>query len=81
MRENSLPHSRFGVVVGLKVSKRAVERNLIKRRIREILRKMMKDVKSGYDVMLMANQTSLKTEFKELERQLVECFRKAKLLA
>ena len=36
-RENSLVRSRFGVVVSLKVSKRANKRNLLKRRVREIL--------------------------------------------
>jgi ribonuclease P protein component len=81
VRENALPHSRFGIVVGLKVSKRATERNLIKRRIREIIRKSLKNVKAGYDLMVMANPMALKTEPKELERQALDCLRKLHLLA
>lgn len=81
VRENALPHSRFGIVVGLKVSKRATERNLIKRRIREIIRKSLKKVKAGYDLMVMANPMALKTEPKELERQALDCLRKLHLLA
>ena len=44
---NRLGHPRFGIVVSNKVSKRAVARNLIKRRIREILRAAIRDTSLG----------------------------------
>ncbi len=34
-------HSRFNFIVSTKISKKAVERNLIKRRLREIVRKIL----------------------------------------
>ncbi len=80
VRENLLPHSRFGVVIGIKVHKRAVKRNLLRRRIREILRKHLTEIKPGYDVMVMAQTRALELEYAELEVQLVSCLKKLGLL-
>ncbi len=80
VRENLLPHSRFGVVIGIKVHKRAVKRNLLRRRIREILRKHLTEIKPGYDVMVMAQTRALDLEYAELETQLLSCLKKLDLL-
>lgn len=80
VRENHLPHSRFGVVVGIKVHKRAVKRNLVKRRIREILRTHLLEIKPGYDVMVMTQPKSVMTEYAELEAQVLSCLKKLGLL-
>ncbi len=80
VRENHLPHSRFGVVVGLKVHKRAVKRNLVKRRIREILRQLLPKIKSGYDAMVLTQPKSVETEYEELEVQVLSCLKKLNLL-
>ncbi len=81
MRENRLPHSRFGIVVGLKVSKRANQRNLVKRRLREILRGRIGAIRPGYDVMIMANPSAVTAEFGELEANLMSVFKKLGILA
>lgn len=81
MRENALPHSRFGVVVGLKVHKRAVKRNLLKRRIREILKKHLPEIKPGYDIMIMCQTKALELDFVELEVQVLSCLKKLQLIA
>lgn len=80
VRENALPHSRFGVVVGLKVHKKAVRRNLVKRRLREILRANLPKIKPGYDVMIMTQPKSVETEYAELETQVLSCLKKLGLL-
>ncbi len=80
VRENHLPHSRFGVVVGIKVHKRAVKRNLVKRRIREIVRIHLPEIKPGYDVMIMTQPKSVVTEYAELEMQVLSCLKKLGLL-
>ncbi len=80
VRENALPHSRFGVVVGIKVHKRAVKRNLLRRRIREILKKHLPTIKPGYDVMIMTQTRALDLEFSELEAQVLSCLKKLQLL-
>lgn len=80
VRENHLPHSRFGVVVGLKVHKKSVKRNLVKRRIREILRGNLAKIKPGYDVMVMTQPKSVETDYAELETQVLSCLKKLNLL-
>jgi len=80
VRENALPHSRFGVVVGLKVHKKAVKRNLVKRRIREILRSNLDKIKPGYDVMVLTQPKSVETEYAELQVQILSCLKKLGLL-
>lgn len=80
MRENTLPHSRFGVVVGLKVHKRAVKRNLIRRRIREIIRKHLPEIVPGRDVMIMVNSKALADDYEALESQLLSCLNKLRLM-
>ncbi len=81
MRENTLPHSRFGVVIGLKVHKKAVKRNLLRRRIREILRKHLSEIKPGYDVMIMTQTRALELDFSELEAQVLSCLKKLQLIS
>ena len=67
-------------MAGLKVSKKAPERNRIKRRLREIVRAHLKELKTGYDVMIMGLKPGLGAEYVELERQLLVVLKKAGLL-
>ena len=46
---------RLGVIVSNKVSKKATQRNLIKRRLREIIRLSLKELKPGYDLIILAS--------------------------
>lgn len=50
---NQLGHARLGMTVSRKVSLRAVDRNRIKRNIREAFRHHKQDV-NGLDIMVMA---------------------------
>ncbi|MCD6471195.1 ribonuclease P protein component, partial [bacterium] len=45
--KNNLQISRFGVVVSLKISKKAVVRNKLKRRILDIIKKNIDFIKPG----------------------------------
>lgn len=53
---NDLKETRVGFVVGLKYSKKAVERNLVKRKLREIFRSELKKIKKGVDIVVMARK-------------------------
>lgn len=81
VRENHLPYSRFGVVVGLKVSKKAVERNLLKRRMREIMKKHLLKVSAGYDIMVLIQKSALGQDFDALESDFLKAIAKAGLMA
>lgn len=61
---NSLPYSRFGFVVGKRVSLKAVERNRVKRRLREIVRRA--PLVAGWDHLLIARRPSVEAEFSAL---------------
>ncbi|MDD4624810.1 MAG: ribonuclease P protein component [Candidatus Paceibacterota bacterium] len=52
--ENGLPWSRFGIIVSKKTAKRAVDRNKIKRQIREIIWRNIDRARKGYDLVFMA---------------------------
>lgn len=81
--ENNSNEVRIGIAVGIKFSKRAVVRNTIKRKIREILRKNLKKIKKGYDVVVSVRAEKPgqeKIESQKLEKDLTEAFLKARLL-
>jgi ribonuclease P protein component len=75
-----LPSLRFraAFVVNKKVSKRAVERNRIKRAIREEIRLNMPKLAIG-DYLLIAKQSAADYGNKDLRLQLVSALKKANL--
>lgn len=49
--KNNLDYSKISVVVPIKIDKRAVVRNRIKRQLSEIIRSMYKDIKPGFNIV------------------------------
>lgn len=74
--KNDLDFNHFAVVVSKKVSLKAVERNKIKRVLREVLRKNVGVFPEGCDVIVYANKSILGKSFGEIEDKLRSCFRK-----
>lgn len=72
--------SIFTCVVSLKVSKKAVERNKLKRRARYIIRKVMPEIKKAQGIIVFFRKGSEKLNFQELEREIIGIFKKAKIL-
>ena len=72
---------RVGFVVSTKVAKRAVVRNQVKRRMREIVRKIVDRMQPGVDVVFMAKQESTGMTFAELEKAMTELLVKSGILA
>lgn len=79
-RKNTLNLSRFAVVVGTKVSKKAVDRNKIRRRIRSVLQKRLIEIRPGFDVVFLVKKEVLSASFKEVEEQVERLLQKANLL-
>lgn len=73
-------HSIFTCVVSSKVSKKAVERNKLKRRARYIIRKVMAEIKKSQGIIVFFRKGSEKLNFQELEREIIGIFKKAKIL-
>lgn len=54
--KNGSDSTRFGFVVGQKVSHKAVVRNKVKRRLRDLAKLKLRDVKKGFDVVIVAGK-------------------------
>ncbi len=79
--KNNLPISRFSVVASLKVSKKAVERNTLKRRLREIVRRdILPQAKAGYDGILLTKKGLLAVSYEDLRALTIKLFKKARLI-
>jgi ribonuclease P protein component len=68
--DNKLEYSRFGLLVGLKVSKKAVIRNKIKRQIRSIISQEIPILKNGKDVVIVVLPLILDKNFEEIKKLL-----------
>jgi ribonuclease P protein component len=66
---NQLPVSRFGISVGLKVSKRATDRNRLKRQVREIIGSKIGKIAPGFDLVVTILPTALGKKYAELEKE------------
>jgi ribonuclease P protein component len=52
-------HTRFSVVVSKKISKRAVIRNAIRRRVYEVIRLKLDMIQPSYDIAVIINDLSI----------------------
>jgi len=80
MAKNNLSQSRFGFIVGTKISKKAVLRNKLKRRLRELVRGKIEKIKKGFDIVFITQPGLENRDFWELEEILNKIFNRAKLL-
>ncbi len=77
---NNLEKPRFAVLVSKKVSKKAVDRNKIKRQIRNILREDYLQKIRGYDVVIVCLPSIASKTFVEIQAELRVAFRKLRLI-
>jgi ribonuclease P protein component len=73
---------KIGFVVGKKVSKSAVKRNRIKRKMREVVRLLLKEkkIKSGYMIAIVAKPLILAKKYEEIEKDITLVLRRAGVL-
>lgn len=76
--QNELNHSRFGFVVSKRLGK-AVQRNKIKRRMREAIRLCIPQIKPGFDLVFIARRPIDRASYAEIEGTLKHLLRKADL--
>jgi len=74
--KNSLDTTRFGFIVSRKISKKAVVRNKVKRRLREATREMLPEIKPGYDIVVVAQRGIEKLNFFQIKDNLKELLKK-----
>lgn len=80
IRKNSLENSRFGFIIGTKISKKSTVRNKIKRRLRESIKKKLNNIKPGFDVIIGVKPEIVDKSYQEIEKETGELLKKAGLI-
>lgn len=80
VKKNNLESSRFAFVVSKKISKKAVIRNKIKRRLRELVKIKLTQIKKGLDIIIVVTPGFEVSDFLELEEIINNLFNKAGIL-
>lgn len=71
--------TRIGITTAKKIGG-SVERNRMKRRVKEIVRSISENFEKGYDMVVVIRENAKDEEFTELKKKLIEVLRKAKVL-
>ncbi|MCG9126181.1 ribonuclease P protein component [Candidatus Poribacteria bacterium] len=74
-----LDQARLGITVSKKVGK-SVQRNRVKRLIREVFRLLRSDLYPKYDIVVVGRPAACELTASQVEESLSKLFRKAKIL-
>lgn len=77
--KNQLNISRLAIIAGKKVSKKAVTRNSIRRKISEIIRLNLMNIKTGFDMVFIAKPEIKGKKYKEIETVILSILARTKL--
>src|SRR3989338_2299019 len=76
---NRLAASRLAVVVSTRLSKKAVQRNRLRRQCLEIMRLHWRQISAGSGILLRPRHQTIGQAYPELEKALLALLRRAKL--
>ncbi len=77
---NGTNKTKIGFVVSKKVSKKAVERNKTKRRLREAFRIIDEEMKDGISIVVVAYPSLKARKFSEIRQEIEGALKKGELL-
>ena len=78
-RKNRLGYSRLGITTGVKLGK-AVKRNFVRRRIRELYRTNEDKLLPGFDIVVVARTRAIYGRYADLERSFLQLMKKLGIL-
>ena len=84
--KNDLDYNRFGFVVSQKVSKKATERNKIRRRLSEIIKAELKNIyatrckQNNFDLVVISLPNAAKKDFSDFKKAFESLLVKAKII-
>ena len=67
---NGLEVNRYGIIISAKVSKKAVERNKLKRQFRLAVKEFDKKLACGFDLVIMVFSAAKNQEYKFIKSEL-----------
>jgi len=67
---------KVGFIISTKVDKKAVQRNLLKRRLREVMRGLLPRIKSKHSLLIIAKKPAVKLKITEIKSRLMVAFSK-----
>jgi len=79
--KNNLSQTRVGLIVGVKVSKKATLRNKIKRRLKALIVTKISEIEKGVDIILIAKPGLEHKDFWEIAEILNTLLKRAKIIA
>lgn len=79
INKNNLKINRFGFLIGLKISKKATVRNKIRRRLSEVIRLKLEQIKPGFDVIVLVQPEIVDKTYQEIDKNLTNLLKKAKI--
>jgi len=77
--KNNLDYFRFGLIVSLRIDKRATQRNKIKRRLRAIFRELSEKIAPSYDFVIIARPAIRTLDYHSLKEIIVNFLKRNKL--
>ena len=79
-RKTNRPYSRLGITTGVKLGK-AVKRNYVRRRIRELYRTNEETFLPGYDIVVVARTRAIFGKYADLERNFLRQMKQLGMIA
>jgi len=81
IKKNNSKKIKVGFIVPKKVNKKAVVRNKIKRRLREIIKEEFFKIKPGINIVLVVKKDIEKKDFLEIKKTVIILLREAEVLS
>lgn len=79
LKKNNFGYNRYGFTAAKKI-KKAVIRNIIRRRLKEIVRLNEYKLKEGYDIIFMARINASESDYRNLEKSFNKLVKRNNLL-
>ena len=77
---NSRSESLFGISISTKVSKKAVQRNLIKRRMKSAIYELLPRIQNGWKVVIVVKSGAVECKYVDFLRELEQLLVKSKII-
>jgi len=81
IKENNLKQSRFGFIISKKIFSKAVVRNKLKRRLREIIKKELPNIKKGVDAVIVVLPGFEENNFQKIKKIVIGLLQKAGIIS